>query len=62
VSDEREKKAPEPEIQRQDEGDDVEAHKVHEKVHEAADAAAMEEGPDVEGHRFNPKAPPKATP
>lgn len=33
--------------------EDVEAHKVHEKVHEA-----MEEGPDVEGH----KLPPKTTP
>jgi hypothetical protein len=54
VSEDREKVASEAEAQ-QDEGDDVEAHKVHEKVHESA---AMEEGPDVEGHIVHPKSAP----
>ena len=43
---------PDADAAQSDEGD-VEAHKVHEKVHEA-----MEEGPDVEGHKFTPKSTP----
>jgi hypothetical protein len=63
VSEDFDKRKPEPEIQQQDEGEDVEAHRLHPKTHPAApEAAATEEGPDVEGHRFNPKTHPKAQP
>jgi hypothetical protein len=55
VSEDFEKKYPEPELARQD--DDVEAHKVHQDATEDK-VAATEEGPDVEGHRLPPKHTP----
>ena len=55
MSEEFDKKKPEPEIQQQD---DVEAHGMKPGVKPAAEAAATEEGPDVEAHGFKPKAKP----
>lgn len=42
---------------KQDEGDDVEAHKMKPEAAEDK-AAATEEPPDVEGHRLTPKVKP----
>jgi hypothetical protein len=57
VSEEREKVREEADyVKRQDEGDDVEAHKVREA--EEDKVAATEEPPDVEAHRAHPKAKP----
>jgi hypothetical protein len=42
----------------QDEGDDVEAHKLTPEAEEDKYAAATEEPPDVEGHRLAPKHKP----
>jgi hypothetical protein len=42
----------------QDEGDDVEAHRVKPEAEEDKYAAATEEPPDVEGHRLAPKHKP----
>ena len=58
MSEEFDKKKPEPEIQQQD--DDVEAHGVRPGVKPAAEAAATEEGPDVEAHGFKPGVKPEA--
>jgi hypothetical protein len=41
-----------------DEGDDVEAHRVKPEPAEDKYAAAAEEPPDVEGHRLTPKTKP----
>jgi hypothetical protein len=57
VSEDFEKKAPEADIQQQDEGEDVEAHK-HIGAAEDKTIAATEEGPDVEAHRLAPKKTP----
>ncbi len=43
---------------KQDEGDDVEAHRVKPEPAEDKYAAAAEEPPDVEGHRLTPKVKP----
>jgi hypothetical protein len=57
VSEEREKVREEADyVKRQDEGDDVEAHKVREAAEDKF--AATEEPPDVEAHRAHPKAKP----
>ena len=56
MSEDQERATPERAIPEGDMGEreeDVEAHKVHEKVYEAT-----EEGPDVEGHKAHPKSAP----
>jgi hypothetical protein len=53
VSEDFEKKHPEPEAARQDD-EDVEAHRAHPAGTEDK-VAATEEGPDVEAHRLAPK-------
>lgn len=55
MSEDMDKRKPEAEIGHTEGDDDVEAHKVHEKVHEAS---ATEEGPDVEAHKHHPKVKP----
>lgn len=55
MSEDFEKKHPEPEAARQD--DDVEAHRAHPGAAEDK-VAATEEGPDVEAHRLVPKKTP----
>jgi hypothetical protein len=57
VSEDFEKKAPEADIQQQDEGEDVEAHR-HVGAPEDKSIGATEEGPDVEAHRLMPKKTP----
>jgi hypothetical protein len=54
------KKMPDPEVQQQDEGEDVEAHGFKPGVKPAAEPAATEEGPDVEAHGFKPGVKPEA--
>jgi hypothetical protein len=55
VAEDREKRITEAdEVQQQDEGEDVEAHK-HRFGAEDKTIAATEEGPDVEGHAVRPK-------
>lgn len=56
MSEDFEKKHPEPEMARSDD-EDVEAHGVRPDAAEAQ-AAATEEGPDVEAHRLIPKHKP----
>ena len=51
------KRKPEADIQRQDEGAEVEAH-LRMPDAEEDKVAATEEGPDVEAHRLAPKAKP----
>jgi hypothetical protein len=51
VSEDFEKKAPEADIQQQDEGEDVEAHRHVGAPAEDKAIGATEEGPDVEAHK-----------
>jgi hypothetical protein len=57
VAEDRERFKPDAEAARQDEGDDVEAHRLKPEA-EAEELAATEEPPDVEGHRLTPKHKP----
>jgi hypothetical protein len=56
VSEDFEKKHPEPEMARND--DDVEAHGLQPAAAAEDKVAATEEGPDVEAHRLAPKHKP----
>jgi hypothetical protein len=61
VSEEFEKKAPEADIQQQDEGEEVEGHRFHPEADDKSigkSIGATEEGPDVEAHRLVPKKTP----
>jgi hypothetical protein len=53
VSEDRERVKEAEYVKRQDEGEDVEAHKI--KMEPEDQAAATEEGPDVEGHLIRPR-------
>lgn len=57
MAEDRERFKPDAEAANQDEGDDVEAHRLKPEAAEDK-AAATEEPPDVEGHRLTPKVKP----
>jgi hypothetical protein len=56
VSEDLERKAPEADIQQQDEGEDVEGHGFQPQADDKV--TATEEGPDVEAHKLIQKKTP----